>query len=858
MVLTVQLTGQALAIELPPSSFDSPRTTILRPPSIPGGSAMVVGDFNVDGFDDLLVFRRQDYSSTDATLYRGWCDGSFTAMQQLSDLPTGVEIRKGDFDGDGYPDLVIAGSYSTTHLGCIQVWLARPGGLEMGFALELAGIRSQGIVVDDFNGDGNLDFVVMIHSRLPIHPRNVSLFVGDGSGRRFLIQEQGMDGGVLVAGDFDGDQRPDLVMARGDDNQLWLARNDGTGQLGSPSLIAEAPRGLWVSELWTEDNDHDGDLDLFAVFVEEDSEGHSSWCWRWHHNEGDGRFRFGDECRIPTAGYDLPTFVFEDLNHDAFRDLLIGFYYERRLALKFGQPGGSFRPPLKIWDCSRLSDATVFDAASDGRPDLAVLSCGRITIAPLDVDGLPVLTPLLEVPFALEQLDFDEDGLEDLRVGDQVFPRAEDGGYEPPQTLRGSPGDSPGLVGPAAYATDFNGDGLQDIIMMDWCWPIPCMPQIEVWRGYDRFAFRRDQVFRAPDWSSSVTIGEPKDLDNDGDLDVVIERASEIQVLRNDGAGSFEIGFRFDVGNELSNVQAASVRDLNDDDVPDLLITMYPQYGTRSLRTYHGQGDGSFVWVQDISSTGGPLGNPVFIDIDGDDRAEIAISDPEQHELRLYEVSDSGLLESRIALRGSASGLVALDLDGDGLDDFVDLAGVTYWRSHGDGSFAEPQTFHFFSYGTFFDWITPIGMTSEPVLFASDLYSHDVAWTIPQGGSSLEPEVLLESSSTALHPGDPVRLRARIRGARDVSRSDVYLGLILPDGSRQFYADGWWRDEPVPAAVNLSLPACGQPATLFDLETTVPAASTPGTYTFVLAAFDATTGGYFDSMRLAVSITTDR
>jgi hypothetical protein len=154
--------------------------------------AIVVGDFNGDGFDDLATFDRESAAFANAGAVRVQYSGG-SGVTAASDLITdffppgglsdaepgdefGAALAAGDFDGDGFEDLAIGvpfedaivGGVSYTNCGSIVVLLGSAGGiLSEGWKLypAQAGNKNEAqfgraLAAGDFNADGFDDLIV--------------------------------------------------------------------------------------------------------------------------------------------------------------------------------------------------------------------------------------------------------------------------------------------------------------------------------------------------------------------------------------------------------------------------------------------------------------------------------------------------------------------------------------------------------------------------------------------------------------------------------------------------------------------------------------------------------------------------
>jgi len=230
--------------------------------SLPG--SIISADFNLDGNLDI-AFNSLEGGEIQIMLGNG--DGTFQPAITVPGSEANGGIATGDLNGDGKPDLVLTNLTDYGFPGTVTVLLGNGDGTfgpPMSFP---GGIEPVNPVLGDFNGDGNLD-VVLVNATEGYSPGTISVLLGNGDGtlEAPIVTAAGNQPGSLIAGDFNRDGKLDLaVVDYGADNNLlvtvFLGNGNGTFQT-LPSFPAPTPPSYLATFMIAGDFNGDGVLDL--------------------------------------------------------------------------------------------------------------------------------------------------------------------------------------------------------------------------------------------------------------------------------------------------------------------------------------------------------------------------------------------------------------------------------------------------------------------------------------------------------------------------------------------------------------------------------------------------------------------
>jgi uncharacterized protein (TIGR03437 family) len=437
-------------------------------------------DFDGDGKLDLAINHGFD---AEVAILRGKGDGTFTpvGMYAVDAEPTSLVVT--DFNNDGIPDLVVA-SGNPALLGPdagnknMTFLIGNGDGTFRGASIYAAGNGTNSVAIADFNKDGKPDLIAA-----NMFSAFVSYFRGNGNGTfatgvniPLTAGGSALTANYVVAGDFNGDSKPDLAVGTSGGIAVALGNGDGTFQ---SAMTANLPGR--VQKMVTGDFNGDGKLDLAVASAPGFDAGSPPGELSILLGNGNGTFRSA----TPVTGINAVSVASGDLNGDGKPDLVVadgGDLSSKKpgsVVILLGKGDGSFTAGAPILIGSPAGaplGVTIGDVNGDGKPDVVVLyqsfnftwgvqillnqgSGGFMALAPMATDFGPV-TALIS--------DFSGDGKPDLVIAhccgdtDMTYMLGNgDGTFQPETHFSAGPSPNGLALG------DLNGDGLPDIAVAD-------------------------------------------------------------------------------------------------------------------------------------------------------------------------------------------------------------------------------------------------------------------------------------------------------------------------------------------------------------------------------------------------------
>ncbi len=321
------------------------------------------GDLNGDGRTDLVV---AGFSSHQVHVLLGQPDGTFAAAVNYAANNSPIEVEVGDVTGDGHADVVVANYYDNR----VSV-LAGDGTGTLGApAATAVGANPRGLALANLNGAGAPEILVgasggSIVSVLTRQP--------DGTYTRADTTAGSGTWGV-VAGLFNGDAHLDVAVANHNADTVTVFLGDGTGALTSPTTlpVGDGPRDLAVGELTG-----DGFQDLAVLNANSGAGGRSVGVLA-----GNGDGTFAAQAVYGGLGSDPYHLALGDLNGDGRTDVAVAVYGANDLATYLNSAGGNLGSPRVYERSGNPIGVVAGDWNGDGRLDLATVLYSSNAVIP--------------------------------------------------------------------------------------------------------------------------------------------------------------------------------------------------------------------------------------------------------------------------------------------------------------------------------------------------------------------------------------------------------------------------------------------------------------------------------------------
>ncbi len=605
-----------------------------------------VVDIDGDGDKDVIA------GGTDLNWYENLDGlGSFEQKTVISTNTFPIYIYAADIDNDNDMDII-----HSSKNGSNLFWYENTDGngdfqLIEEISPGAGSSQTLPVFLADIDGDIDLDIVTSYNASFPSERKLIWYENTDGNGsfssEKIISLEVGAQRTTfIIAKDVDNDNKIDIISASYNDDKIFWHRNiDGVGTFSNEQEITEIADG--VNFLYTIDIDNDGDIDVLST-----SENDNKIAW---YKNLDGNGNFSVQKIINGEANNAKSVSATDVDNDGYIDVISTFSSNEVAWYKNINGVGGFGTKQIITTKSHgVKHITHGDLDSDGNIDVISASSDDDKVAWYkNTNGNGNFSSQISISRITKYLT-------------------------------------------NVYSADLDGDGDNDIISTSYN-----DAKIAWYENIDSKGFFGNQqiiIEKVGTGNGSPQISL-KDLDNDGDFDIVayIPAANNIPRkliwFENNGLGVFSIEHL--ISNSLFPTYIR-IADLDNDGDNDMVLGYYSSKKITWLENI--DGNGISFGVEQVIYTSPLVVNDLEVsDLDNDGDIDL-ISSFDSSRVKWFENTNGNFTTHSLNI-GEVGDINISDMDGDSDMDIVALAEnssfndvLSWYENDGTGNF---NTEHF-------------------------------------------------------------------------------------------------------------------------------------------------------------------
>jgi FG-GAP-like repeat len=532
------------------------------------------------------------------------------------------------------------------------------------------------VIDHDINNDGFLDLIVMGDST-----DTLTILINNHDGTFYSLQNYfvGSDHDIFATEDIDQDGDLDLIVHNQESDILVALEVDN-----DESLIETELYSGHLNKVYPGDINGDGAVDLLSIYPVASTD-----YIKILANNGSGAF-------LPHSEFALECDNFKgvgDLDGDGYSDILTtSDEMSNILCLYFNDGSGNFTNPTTMSVEESPSSIVIDDLDGDG--DLDLLIRYMFSLDTFKNNGLGNFTKTTHIGTIFSTIkalkDIDGDADLDLILTDFWSGRVLVNDGECVFTDEGNFATI-GLLNDSIFIGDLDGDSDWDKVTVG--------ESLNVWKnnGDDSFSI-------ATGYTTGITSYfnlDAMDIDNDGDLDLlmIVYSENKIVVLENIGNGAFDAQMEYP---SVLYPESLISGDFDGDGVLDLLIPsndysdFIPDVDARLLKN---DGQGRFSETVEVPHIS-PSNSIATADLDGDGDIDLAATYYKSNNITILLNGGNGDFSSPILVscQNSITGIIAGDFDGDGDADLTvsrrfSSPKISVFLNNGIAGFSEAYTY---------------------------------------------------------------------------------------------------------------------------------------------------------------------
>lgn len=522
-------------------------------------SCIAHGDLNNDGLEDIIA---TSSSVQDKIVwFKNLGNGIFSNEIIISETINGpLTINVSDIDNDGDLDILTGGQDDTI----ILLENINTGDFQNPVIIYDGNYNTKKIRTVDLNNDNLLD-IVSSHDNGTIYwAKNLG---SNNYENRQYITGSSDNGTALDFIDINEDGFLDIVTANNysSDNVRYIINQNGLSFDNNNAVIIdntiEEPY-----EINAKDIDNDGKKDIVVSFWTNDN-------ISWYRNLGNAVF--SNRIEITNNISNPKSFIVDDVDNDNSNDIISSSYSPSKVSLfKNQNSGNSFKESILNYWYGYPMDIKSDDLNNDGNKDI-VMACDDLlwfkNYGNANFSSYKLISSALESNPFIESIisDLDLDAKKDIiglrHDGIEIFTDTGNeeylGTFYPYGFLNGN-----------MVLEDIDGDGYNDIIVRVYD-DNDSKYKVAWIKNNGDLSFGDISIFTDNSYGFSPNKITAGDIDNDGDIDVVVssQNYSSIHLLKNDGLGNFTNNLVM----ESITTNPISLEDVNNDGYLDIISGGY-------------------------------------------------------------------------------------------------------------------------------------------------------------------------------------------------------------------------------------------------------------------------------------------